>query len=180
MQGYWEKSVKSHLEIEKRKYQEKLKNSNKTQNRMEVKIMEKKINKFNIDDIVLVKDEKGKKERYRVVEWFYEISFSKDEGRYEHTSYNLVGINNGIYLDIMLESELELYESSDGSERTIVEDVLPVLSAKRREDLTPKDIDNLLDQYNTFTDLHKFITSNGVVDSQYSEKADKILAFLSN
>lgn len=176
MQSYWESSVKSHLEREKRKYQEKLKNSNISHNRMEVKIVEKKINKFNIDDIVLVKDEKGNKERYRVVEWFYEISFSKDEGRYEHTSYNLVGINNGIYLDVMLESELELYKSSNGSESVDI----PVLEAKRRDDLTPKDIDDLLDQYNVFTELHNFITSNGVVDTQYSEKADKILSFLSN
>lgn len=183
MQGYWEKSVKNHLEIEKRKYQEKLKNNIDQKKEKEVSQVEK-VNKFSINDIVMVKDEyrgygKGTKDKYRIVEWIYEASYSESDGKHEFVCYNLEGVNNGIYLDAMMESELELHKSAkpSNSDETLDSSILKV---KERKDLTNTDVDDLLDQYNKFSELHNFINSNGIIDNQYREKADKILSFLAS
>lgn len=160
--------MKNHLEREKRKYQEKL--NNKINNpKVEVKTMEKKVNKYDIGDIVLVNGYDGK---YKVVEWFYEMSFSREEGKLESTYYNLNEVGGHGYLDVMFEHDLAPLNAP-----IIIEE--KPFTLKDRNSLTPEDINNLLDEYNKFIELHSFITSTGVVDNYYQERAEGILKFLS-
>jgi hypothetical protein len=170
MHSYWESSVKGHLEREKKKHQERL--NNKTNHpKIEVKTMEKKVNKYDIGDIVIVNGYDGK---YKVVEWFYEMSYSAEEGKIENTYYNLDEVGGKKrFLDVMYEHEL-----APSNAPIIIEDKQS-FALKDRNSLTSDDINNLLDEYNKFIELHSFITSNGIVDNYYKERAEGILKFLS-
>ena len=123
--------------------------------------MENRKRKFNPGDIVSIK---GYQENFIVDEWFREQSESLSEGFFENSWYKMKSFETLKYLVLIFEfsKEITLIQGVNG-------DIPP---------LSDNEVNILLDKYNQYLEIHRFLVSNGAMDDEYKGKADEIMSYL--
>jgi hypothetical protein len=133
--------------------------------------------KFGVGDIVKIN---GRNEEFVIIEWIYECSEDLDGYFFENYSYMLRGLTTGKLYDIINDDEEDLKIVRKKSEsRTISEGDQVSFTSELKKPLSKEEIDFLLDQYNTFMEVHNLIIHLGVKEEKYKKFADDILEYLS-
>lgn len=125
--------------------------------------MNNKINKmkYDVGDIVSVK---GYQENFIVEEWFLELHYHMEDGLFEHGWYTLRGLQTDSYLDTITDNSHEI---------TLIQG-----KGTYVEPLSYNEIDILLDKYNQYREIDKFLNSIDATDDSYSIKANEIINYL--
>jgi hypothetical protein len=111
--------------------------------------------KFSIGDVVKFKEDK---EFYTIVAWNSECTID-NSGKYVTSFYVLKENKTGMMIDFVDEEEIKLVKPSSK--------------------LVKKDIDDMLDKYNEYIDIHNLLVSLGIDDDdEYKNKALEIIHYL--